>query len=289
MLPDRWCDMTLPEPPEELTRAKLRRLGEGIGKVVYASDHWVVKRERSPSAIIALIVMWKFIRRMERHLPASLTSRLVEHPSRQIRFLRVLTQGVVAVVPRGVWFMTHIGEVWSLYSWRDVRGENLAEAHLSGTELIPRRITFPTTRVKVTGWPGWLNVSEAIERVETTLYGRIADLAEKDRFDEVELWLNRLLETRQNGWKQGVFSCDAHLKNFGVTGDRIVLLDPGGLTTCWNEIDRRLAFENRVDAPHVELGLGRILAPRPDIAERFDARWKSTVSRETIREHWPAA
>ena len=279
----------LTHPPEELTRTRLRRLGEGIGKVVYASDHWVVKRERSPSAIIALIVMWKFIRRLERHLPSGMVSRLVEHPSRQIRFLRVMTQGLVAVVPRGIWFMTHIGEVWSMYSWRDVRGESLADTHLSGTSLIPRKIAFPTTRVQVAGWPGWLNVSEAVERVETTLYARISELARARRFDEVELWLNRLLDTRQIAWKQGVFSCDAHLKNYGVTEDRIVLLDPGGLTNCWNDIDRRLAFEDRVVAPHVELGLERILEPRPDIAARFDARWKSTVSRETIREHWPAA
>jgi hypothetical protein len=279
----------LPKPPEELTRTPLRRLGEGIGKVVYASEHWVVKRERSPSAILSLIVMWKCLRRFEKLLPSAVASRLVTHPSRQIRFLRVLTQGVVAVVPRGVWFMTHIGAVWSMYSWRDVRGESLADTHLTGTALIPRKITFPPTRVKVTGWPGWLNVNEATERVETTLYARIEELARAERFDDVELWLNRLLDVRQVGWKQGVFSCDAHLKNYGVTEDRIVLLDPGGLTNCWNDIDRRLAFEERVDAPHVELGLGRILAPRPDIAARFDARWKATVSRETIRQHWPAA
>ena len=279
----------LPSPPEELTRTRLIRLGEGIGKVVYASEHWVVKRERSPSAIIALIVIWKFLRRVERHLPARLTSRLVTHPSRQIRFLRLLTQGLVAVIPRGLWFMTHIGEVWSMYSWRDVRGESLAEAHLTGTDLIPRKISFPPTKVKVPGWPGWLTVEEATERVETTLYARISNLAREGRFDEVDMWLNRLLDVRQIAWKQGVFSCDAHLKNYGVTGDRIVLLDAGGLTNCWNDIDRRLAFEDRVDAPHVDLGLARILAPRPDIAARFDARWKSTVSRETIREHWPAA
>jgi hypothetical protein len=132
-------------------------------------------------------------------------------------------------------------------------------------------------------------VTEAVERVEGTLYHRVRDLASRNRFDEVEIWLNRLLDTRQIAWKQGVFSIDSHLKNYGVTEDRIVLLDPGGLTTCWNDIDRRLAFEDKVVSPHAELGLGRILAPRPDIAARFDARWKSTVSRETIREHWPAA
>src|SRR5688572_17660085 len=72
MLSDRSVRHMLPSPPEELTRTRLLRLGEGIGKVVYASEHWVVKRERSPSAIIALIVIWKFLRRAERHLPARL-------------------------------------------------------------------------------------------------------------------------------------------------------------------------------------------------------------------------
>lgn len=279
----------LSRAPEELTRTPLRRLGEGIGKVVYASEHWVVKRERSASAIIALIVMWKFLRRMERYLPTRFTRRVLERPSRQIRFLRVLMQGVIAIVPRGFWFMTHIGEVWSMYSWRDVHGENLAKEHLTGTSLIPEKVTFPPTRVRVAGWPGWLNVTEATERVESTLYKRLADLSREGRFEEMELWLNRLLETRQTAWRQGVFSVDAHLKNYGVTGDRIVLIDPGGLTDSWNEIDRRLAFEDSARAPHVELGLASILEARPDIAERFDARWKATVSRETIRERWPSS
>ena len=50
----------LPHAPEELTRGRLRRIGEGIGKVVYASEQWVVKRERSPFEIVALIVLWRF-------------------------------------------------------------------------------------------------------------------------------------------------------------------------------------------------------------------------------------
>ena len=34
----------LPRAPAELTSGRLRRLGEGVGKVVYCSEHWVVKR-----------------------------------------------------------------------------------------------------------------------------------------------------------------------------------------------------------------------------------------------------
>ena len=30
--------------PADLTSGRVRRLGEGINKVVYASEHWVVKR-----------------------------------------------------------------------------------------------------------------------------------------------------------------------------------------------------------------------------------------------------
>jgi len=32
----------------------------------------------------------------------------------------------------------------------------------------------------------------------------------------VELWLNRFLDTRLAGWQAGLFSTDAHLKNFAV-------------------------------------------------------------------------
>jgi hypothetical protein len=278
----------LPHAPPELLRGRLKRLGEGIGKVVYASESWVVKRERSQNEIIALIALWKILRRCERILPFGIGQRLLEKPSRQIRFLRVLMQGIVLIVPRSRWFASHIGEVWRMYTTRDERGEELAETHLGGTSLVPERVTFPPTKVKVGGWPGWLTVSEATERVECTLHQRLSDLAKRKRYDDLEVWLNRLLDLRQAGWQRGVFSVDAHLKNFGVSGDRVVLLDPGGLTDNWEEIEERLDFEDVVVQPHIQLGLGPFIGARPDIAERFNARWKETVCRECVLRHWPA-
>ncbi|MGD0580435.1 MAG: hypothetical protein ABSC08_16095, partial [Bryobacteraceae bacterium] len=159
----------LPQAPEELTRGRLRRLGEGIGKVVYASPHWVVKRERHPSEIMALIFMWKAVRRLQRFLPRRLGQGLLEKPGRPARLLRVLLQGVVLAVPRGVWFATHMGELWHWYAKSEARGALLADAHLAGTALIPESVRFPPTRVAVDRWPGWLLVEEATERVETTL------------------------------------------------------------------------------------------------------------------------
>jgi hypothetical protein len=197
--------------PAELTQGRLKRLGEGIGKVVYASDHWVVKRERSPDEILALIAIWKAVRKAEHLLPGSLGRRLLEHPSRQIRVMRVMLQGVVRAIPESVWFSTHMGEVLRLYRARDERGEALAERHLVGTGLVPERIEFPPVRVQVGGWPGWLTVSEATERVETTLHHRLAELASRRDYSAVERWLERFLETRQQGWLRGLFSVDAHL------------------------------------------------------------------------------
>src|SRR6185503_1914493 len=97
-----------PHAPGELTRGRLRRLGEGIGKVVYASEHWVVKRERSPSEIVALIVLWKALRKVEHVLPGRIGRRLLERPSTQLRLLRVMVQGSMRVIPKSVWFTTHI-------------------------------------------------------------------------------------------------------------------------------------------------------------------------------------
>lgn len=278
----------LPHAPEELTRGCLRRLGEGIGKVVYASEHWVVRRERSATEIIALIVLWKLLRRVAHLLPAGLGERLLKRPSKEIRFLRVLMQGIVLIVPRSVWFMSHAMEMWDLYRSRTIRGETLAQMHLAGTSLVPERVTFPPARVRVGGWPGWLSVSEATERVEATLDQRLAELANAGGFEQLELWLDRFLDLRQAGWRRGLFSVDAHLKNFGVTGDHVVLIDAGGLTDGWEEIEERLAFEKMVPEPHVRLGLGPLLASRPDIADRFNTRWKSTVNRDRVRHHWPA-
>lgn len=272
------ANRVLLQAPAELTGCRLVRLGEGIGKVVYASEHWVVKRPRSPSEVVALILLWKL-------LPRPLLSR----PSRPLRLLRLCVQGVMQLVPRGLWLSTHVKDVWRQYRTRDLRGERLARAHLGGTPLVPEVIRFPPIRVRVGGWPGWLTVSEATARVEATLHAHLASLARQGRSEEVKLWLDRFLALRQSGWQRGLFSLDAHLKNFGVAGDRIVLIDPGGLTDRWQDVHERLVFEEVISQPHVQLGLGAVLASCPAIAQEFDRRWKEIVNRETVRRNWPHA
>jgi hypothetical protein len=279
---------SVPHAPAELSQGRLKRLGEGVGKVVYASEHWVVSRERSNSEILALIVVWKILRKATRVLPARMGEWLLRRPSKPIRLLRILMHGIIKIVPRSVWFMTHIEDVWRTYRRRDIRGEALARRHLSGTELVPERISFPPVEVQVGGWPGWMTVTEATERVEATLYQRLIQLARKHDYDEIELWLDRFLELRQEGWRRGLFSVDAHLKNFGVTGDRIVLLDAGGLTDRWADIEQRLDFEEVVSEPHIQLGLGYVLGARPDIAQRFNSRWKAIVNKDHVRRQFPA-
>jgi len=273
--------------PEELTEGSLRRLGEGIGKVVYASEHWVVSRERTPLEMVALILLWRVLRKLEVLLPGAWGRRLRDRPSRQIHFLRVMMQGAIVIFPRALWFSTHIRSVLRLYHRRSVRGEKLAQAHLAGSDMLPERIAFPPARVKIGGWPGYLVVSEAAERVETTLYQKMAHLAAEDRFDELEGWLDRLLERRQEGWRLGLFSLDAHLKNYGAIGERIVLLDTGGLTNRWNEVEQRLEAEESMAPPHERLGLGTLLADHSEIAQRFDERWKSAINPIVVRNCWP--
>lgn len=275
--------------PDELTSRTLRRLGEGIGKVVYASEHWVVRRDRSPSEIIALILLWRWLRWLESFLPGAWGRSLRNAPSRQIRFLRVLVQGAVLIVPRALWYGAHSREIMRTYHRRSVQGERLAQERLAGTELTPERILFPPVRVRIGGWPGWLVVSEAVERVDETLHAKLSRLAREDRFAELERWLDRLLQTRREGWRRGLFSLDAHLKNFGTIGERVVLLDAGGLTNRWNEVEGYLQSQKPGAAPHAQLGLGAELRDHPEIAERFDANWKATVNLDVARACWPAA
>src|SRR5262245_26568574 len=101
--------------PEELLTGRLRRLGEGIGKVVYASEHWVVKRERSASEVVALIVLWRLLRRFERVLPQRVSHYLMSRPSRQLRMLRLMVQASMAAVPKAIWFRAHIRQIWKQY------------------------------------------------------------------------------------------------------------------------------------------------------------------------------
>jgi hypothetical protein len=85
-----------------------------------------------------------------------------------------------------------------------------------------------------------------------------------------------------------LFSVDAHLKNFGVCADRLVLLDTGGLTNRWSHILDHLATQQEIEEPHRRLGLGEVLKPRPDIASRFNAQWKSIVNPDGVRDRWPS-
>jgi hypothetical protein len=163
----------------------------------------------------------------------------------------------------------------------------VAAEYLEGTGLMPRTVRFPPARVRVDGWPGELTVTEATERVEATLHQRLAELAGEGRFKEVGQWLERFLRLRQAAWRRGVFSLDAHLKNYGVSGERIVLLDAGGLTDRWEEVRGRLELEEVVTQPHIQLGLGDVLGGRPELARRFDERWKAIVSRASVEELWP--
>ncbi|MGC8760171.1 MAG: hypothetical protein ACP5UT_11850 [Bryobacteraceae bacterium] len=278
----------LDRAPEELTRGRLKRIGEGVGKVVYASEHWVVKRDRGASEIIALILIWRLLKRLERVLPRRLAARWTTHPSTALRLLRVAIQAVVSLVPRALWFSTHWGRIWQKFVHRDVRGEYLAVKHLAGTSLVPETVTFPPTLVKVSGWPGWLVVTEATERVEETLYDRLKRLAAQRRWNEVERWLERLLELRRAGWRRGVFSVDAHLKNFGVIESRVVLLDAGGLTDRWEDVDRHLSSLAQNGPPSQQFGLAEILRDAPELAARFDARWREVADPRSVRDLWPA-
>lgn len=280
--PPKMCDAA----PPELTAEALQWLGEGIGKVAYASPHWVVKRERSPQETIALIWLWKLIRQMHESLPGKPGKRLLDGPTTIMRMLRVVTQAVGQLVPRRLWRTSRSRDIWKLYHYRAQRGERLARTHLAGTPLIPRTITFPPTLVRIASWRGWMLVREATERAEDTLHRRLVKLARRHRFDEVEMWLDRLLDLRQQGWQRGVFSVDAHLKNFGVIDERVVLIDPGGLTNRLEEIEVRLADDRQAKEPHIALGLGPILRLRPDIAQRFNERWRATVNIEQVRSLW---
>jgi hypothetical protein len=277
----------VPRIPEELTHDRLKRLGEGIGKVVYASDRWVVRRERSPREVVALIILWKLLRRRAHLLPFGWGRALLSRPSKILRFLRLVIEVAIAVVPRSVWYTQQVAGVLKKYRFRDRRGAKLARIHLEDTALVPETITFPPATVLVGGWPGWLVVDEAVERVEDTLDRRIAALAETGDFETIERWLDRFLDTRQTGWQLGLFSVDAHLKNFGVVGERVVLLDTGGLTDRWSDISEKLSSDEQVSEPHVQLGLDRVLAGQTDLIERFNQRWRELVNRDSVIEHWP--
>jgi hypothetical protein len=279
----------LTEAPAELTARPLERVGEGIGKVVYASEHWVVKRERSPLAMVSLIVIWRWLQALEPHLPKSWWRRMTERPSRRIRILRLMTQAALAVIPQSLWYKAPVRQLWRSWVARDRRGESLALRALDGTGLVPERIRFPETRLRLKGWPMWLTAEEAVERVDCTLYQRLEELASAGHINEVEQLLGRFLELRRQGWKLGLFTVDPHAKNFGIIEGRIVLLDTGGLTNRWSDVERRLDLEKVVAQPHIQLGLGPVLGRFPNVAARFDMRWREVVNRNQVRKHWDSS
>jgi len=62
----------------------------------------------------------------------------------------------------------------------------------------------------------------------------------------------------------------------------VVLLDAGGLTDNRREIEKRLGTEDEYESPHVRLGLEMTLRDRPDIAQRFDERWRAAVNTRSV-------
>jgi len=105
------------------------------------------------------------------------------------------------------------------YRLRDLRGTKLAHCAPGRNQLIPERVIFHG-RVKVGGWPGWLTVQEATERVDATLQQRWLNWPARENFEHLETWLDAF-SIFVNRMAAGTFSLDAHLQNFGVCGDRI--------------------------------------------------------------------
>jgi hypothetical protein len=273
----------LSHAPEELTGGKLRRLGEGIGTVVYASDHWVVRRERSAADILALIVIWKALRGVARLLPGRLGARFLERPSRWIRLLRVTVRPLVVGFPHPVADDARRADV-ALYLSRDARG-----GVWPNSAWPARRCCPSASRFRPCAWGRRLARMADGERGHRTGGGDTGP-ALAPPGDE-----NRL-----RNWSAGSSACwiapgglaprpvfDRRApQELGVVGDRVVLLDSGGLTDRWAEIETRLAPSDSA-APHVMLGLETVLRARPDIAARFDERWNQVVSREGVLRHWP--
>jgi hypothetical protein len=96
---------------------------------------------------------------------------------KRIRFLRMVFEPLVLVIPKSAWLATHIASLWNWHSSHEAEGRLLEDAYLARTTLVPERVTFPPTRVKVGAGPGWIVVSAATERVERTLHDRINQLA----------------------------------------------------------------------------------------------------------------
>ena len=71
---------------------------------------------------------------------------------------------------------------------------------------------------------------------------------------------------------------------------RVVLLDTGGLTNRWSDIEERLGLEDEFLSPHAGLGLEMTLRDRPDIAECVSTRAGGRlVNPAAVRRIWPAA
>jgi hypothetical protein len=128
--------------------------------------------------------------------------------------------------------------------------------------------------------------ASAEERAECSLIQKLETLATLGQFDEIEIWLNRFIEFRRRAWSEGVFSADPHLKNYGVIGKRIVLLDFGGLTMDLKVVEDHLQETNGHRRPDQRLRLEKILEKRPDIAGRFNANWDNLMQLSVVRDAW---
>jgi len=163
-------------------------------------------------------------------------------------------------------------------------GRRLANAH---SDLVPRRVSLPATRVRIKGWPWTLTIAEAEGRVEATLKDRIKTLSQAGQREDLEKWLNRFVEFQVRLWQEGVWNKDLNFSNYGIIGDTLVLLDHDELTDDLSEVEEIFGSPDMLGAIERRMMLpGHLVTSHAEVYRRFLARWQEVMVLANLETHW---
>ena len=293
------------EPPDpanvraEFTGAPLERVGSGFESIVYGSTCWVVKVPRDERGLAASLLATVVVGRALRPLrtcggapgnrePAGAAMAFCRDrrgPTPVARGARGLP-AILIMVPERSWRGSGIERRARWLRARAEECQRLAMRCLDGTPLVPRRVELPPTRIRTARWGRRRTVTTAYQRVDRTLWDEALRCGRLGRVDELDRWLDRFLSFQIMLWRRGVlFAASNPYENHGVLGDRLVLLDHGGLIEDPRTI--RLSLDT-VRTRWLEQTRDLYTTARSTAScEPFGQRLSDLLQPSAVRMHWP--
>ncbi|MBZ0165314.1 MAG: rhomboid family intramembrane serine protease, partial [Candidatus Omnitrophica bacterium] len=289
----------------EITAQPLVRIGQGWQKVVYASDNWVVQQEWSIAAAATIVKRSRLLNKYIRRFVPNTTLASLRNPNTftvkqfAVKIAKIIVframfftlWSLFKMMPRFVLQRTHSGRAILAHRDEARQAEDiLKNSALANSDYIPRRYSIKPTKVRLAGHLFSVTTTQVVERADNTLHDHLAMLVAEGRVEEAKEWLDRFLRMQVMLWEMGLFEYTFQPGNYGVIGQRLVLLDHGEMTNRHDEINVKLARWHDEAYVWTVSSFERAFGPEhQDIVQEYFERMTRLINKEAIEQHWPEA